>query len=188
MISTVVWGTGNVGRAAVRAVAAHPAPDLTAVPAADPAKVGRDAGELAGLDERLGVAATDDVGAVPAARPRAVVSAASGEIRPDAAPEDIARAVRSGAVVVTMDHHPPMLLESVPTAVWGGQVRMMARALGAELDEVTETVERRPLPATVVTAAMGEFRAGTQGAVREGARGARRSGSAGALGEGGAAV
>lgn len=273
MISTVVWGTGNVGRAAVRAVAAHPAPDLTAVPAADPAKVGRDAGELAGLDERLGVAATDDVGTVPAARPRAVVSAASGEVRPDAAPEDIARAVRSGAVVVTpsvyglydqrnappgiraplldavaagggplfvsgvdpgwaddvlpllisgiasridpircqeifdystydredsvrhlvgmgqpMDHHPPMLLESVPTAVWGGQVRMMARALGAELDEVTETGERRPLPATVVTAAMGESRAGTQGAVREGARGARRSGSAGALGEGGAAV
>src|SRR5690606_2892250 len=101
MISTVVWGTGNVGRAAVRAVAAHPAPDLTAVPAAAPAKVGRDAGELAGLDERLGVAATDDVGAGPAARPRAVVSAASGEIRPDAPPEDIARAVRSGAVVVT---------------------------------------------------------------------------------------
>lgn len=251
MISTVVWGTGNVGRAAVRAVAAHPALDLTAVLVADPGKVGRDAGELAGLDERLGVAATDDVGAVLAARPRAVVYAASGEVRPDAALEDIARAVRSGAVVVTpsvyglhdqrnappeiraplldavaagggslfvsgvdpgwandvlpllisgvgsrvdaircqeifdystydqedsvrhlvgmgqpMDHQPPMLLESVPTAVWGGQVRMMARALGAELDEVTETVERRPLRATVVTGAMGEFRAGTQGAVR----------------------
>ena len=31
MISTVVWGTGNVGRAAIRAVAAHPALALAAV-------------------------------------------------------------------------------------------------------------------------------------------------------------
>ena len=31
MISTVVWGTGNVGRAAIRAVHAHPALELAAV-------------------------------------------------------------------------------------------------------------------------------------------------------------
>ncbi|MGW7198261.1 hypothetical protein ACWGH9_19365, partial [Streptomyces chryseus] len=49
MISTVVWGTGNVGRAAVRAVDAHPALRLSAVVVHDPAKAGRDAGELCGL-------------------------------------------------------------------------------------------------------------------------------------------
>ena len=49
--------------------------------------------------------------------------------------------------------------------VWGGQVRLMARALGVELDEIRETLDRRPLEANV-TNAMGRFEAGTQGALR----------------------
>src|SRR5437763_12532057 len=99
MIATVVWGTGNVGRAAIRAVEAHPALKLTAVLVHDPAKVGRDAGELAGLDAELGVAATDDVEAVLAAGPRAVVYAASGDVRPGDAFTDIVKAIQLGAVV-----------------------------------------------------------------------------------------
>jgi hypothetical protein len=47
------------------------------------------------------VTATDDVDAVFAASPRAVVYAASGDIRPDDALADITRAIRAGAVVVT---------------------------------------------------------------------------------------
>ncbi|MEV3960204.1 dihydrodipicolinate reductase [Nocardia sp. NPDC050193] len=251
MISTVVWGTGNVGRAAVRAVDAHPELELTAVLVHDPAKAGRDAGDLAGLDRSLGVAATTDVDAVLAARPAAVVYAASGEIRPDDALADIVRAIGIGAVVVTpalyalydqrgappevrepvlaaiesgggslfvsgidpgwgndvlpllvsglgsvvevvrcqeifdystydqpdsvrylvgmgqpMDQVPPMVAPTVPTMVWGGQVRLMARALGVELDEVRESVQRLPLETTVETATMGKFEAGTQGAMR----------------------
>ncbi|MET8753557.1 dihydrodipicolinate reductase [Streptomyces sp. NPDC059104] len=251
MIPTVVWGTGNVGRAAIRAVEAHPALALTAVIVHNPGKVGRDAGELAGLDRRLGVAATDDAAAVLAARPAAVVYAASGDVRPDDALTDITRAIAAGAVVVSpalyplydhrgappefrdpvlaavaegggslfasgvdpgwgndvlplllsglgstvdaircqeifdystydqpdsvrdlvgmgrpMDHEPMMLMPSVPTMVWGGQIRMMARALGVELDEIRETSERRALDATVTTRTMGEFEAGTQGAIR----------------------
>lgn len=251
MIPTVVWGTGNVGRASIRAVDAHPALTLAAVIVHNPAKVGRDAGELAGLDRELGVAATDDVDAVLATRPGAVVYAASGDIRPDDALEDICRAIRVGAVVVSpalyplydhrnappefrdpvvaaieegggslfvsgvdpgwgndilpllisglgttvdgircqeifdyttydqedsvrqligmgmpMDYGPPMLWPDMPTMVWGGQIRLMARALGVELDEIRETVERRALDETVTTRTMGEFEAGTQGAVR----------------------
>ncbi len=101
MIPTVVWGTGNVGRAAVRAVEAPPALTLAAVLVHGPAKVGRDAGELGGLGHPLGVAATDGIGAVLASRPRAVVYTASGDIRPDDALADIGRAIRAGAVVVT---------------------------------------------------------------------------------------
>ncbi|MGW4508212.1 NAD(P)H-dependent amine dehydrogenase family protein [Streptomyces sp. NPDC004436] len=251
MISTVVWGTGNVGRLAIRAVEAHPALRLSAVIVHDPAKVGRDVGELGGLDHLSGVRATDDVEAVLAARPRAVVYAASGDVRPDDALADITRAIRCGAVVVSpalyplydhrsappefrdpvlaavqegggslfasgvdpgwgndvlplllsglgttidaircqeifdystydqpdsvrllvgmgqpMDFEPMMLMPSVPTMVWGGQIRMMARALGVELDEIRETSERRALDTTVTTRTMGEFRAGTQGAIR----------------------
>ena len=65
-----------------------------------------------------------------------------------------------------MDYEPPMIAPTVPTMVWGGQVRLMARALGVELDEIRETLDRRPLDATVSTKTMGEFEAGTQGAVR----------------------
>ncbi|WP_107657584.1 NAD(P)H-dependent amine dehydrogenase family protein [Nocardia suismassiliense] len=251
MISTAVWGTGNVGRAAIRAVEAHPALTLTNVLVHNPDKVGRDAGELSGLDYQLGVAATDDIDAVLATKPRAVVYAASGDIRPDDALADIVRAIRAGAIVVTpalyalydprnapaeirdpvlaaiaegggslfvsgvdpgwgndvlplllsglggtldvlrcqeifdystydqpdsvrylvgmgqpMDYQPPMLAPTVPTMVWGGQIRLMARALGVELDEIRETLDRRPLETTITTVSMGEFAAGTQGAVR----------------------
>ncbi|MGW0971183.1 NAD(P)H-dependent amine dehydrogenase family protein [Streptomyces sp. NPDC002516] len=251
MISTVVWGTGNVGRAAIRAVEAHPKLRLAAVLVHDPGKVGRDAGELAGLGHGLGVAASDDIEAVLASGPGAVVYAATGDIRPDEALDDIGRAIRAGAVVVTpalyplydqrnappefrdpvlaavaegggslfvsgvdpgwgndvlpllvsglgttvdvircqeifdystyeqeesvrylvgmgqpMDYEPLMLAPSIPTMVWGGQIRLMARALDVELDDIRETLERRPLTDTVSTRTMGEFAAGTQGAVR----------------------
>ncbi|NUR92610.1 MAG: dihydrodipicolinate reductase, partial [Nonomuraea sp.] len=184
-------------------------------------------------------------------RPRAVVYAASGDLRPDDALADVVRAIRAGAVVVTpslyalydhrgappelraqvlaavaegggalfasgvdpgwgndvlplllsglgstvdaircqeifdysgydrpeavrdmvgmghpMDYEPPMIAPTVPSMVWGGQVRLMARALGADLDDVREVVERRALDRTVTTASMGVFEAGTQGAVR----------------------
>lgn len=251
MISTVVWGTGNVGRAAIRAVDAHPALKLTAVLVHSRDKVGRDAADLAGIEGQLGVAATDDIDTVLAASPQAVVYAASGDIRPDEALDDVGRAIRAGAVVVTpalyalydqrnappelrdplaaavtdgggslfvsgvdpgwgndvlpllisglgstvdaircqeifdystydqedsvrhligmghpMDYQPLMLAETVPTMVWGGQIRLMARALGAELDDIRETLERRALDISVTTRTMGEFEAGTQGAVR----------------------
>lgn len=251
MITTVVWGTGNVGRAAIRAVDAHPALALAAVLVHNPDKVGRDAGELAGLGRDLGVAATSDIEAVLAAGPAAVVYAASGDVRPDDALADIVRAVAAGAAVVTpalyplydhrnappqmrekvlaaiaegggslfvsgvdpgwgndvlplllsglgttvdvircqeifdystydqpdsvrwlvgmgqpLDYPAPMIAPTVPTMVWGGQIRLMARALEVELDEIRETLDRRALDATVTTESMGDFEAGTQGAIR----------------------
>lgn len=251
-LPVAVWGTGNMGRAAIRAVDAHPGLTLAAVVVSSPAKVGRDAGELAGIDRHLGVPATTDVEealAVLGGR-GAVAYTASGDLRPDAALADVARCLRTGAVVVTpalyalydprnappavtgplmeaaragasalfasgvdpgwgndvlpalvsglagtvdevrcqeifdystydqpdavrmlvgmgqpMTYDPPMVAPGVPTTVWGGQVRMLARALGVELDEIRETLERRPLEAEV-TNAMGAFAAGTQGALR----------------------
>ena len=248
-LRTVVWGTGNLGRAAVRAVTAHPDLVLEAVLTSSPAKVGTDAGELADAGT-LGVALTDDVDAVLAARPDAVVYAASGDLRPDDAAEDVRRSLAAGAVVVTpslyamydpasapttlreplekacaeggsallvsgvdpgwandvlpvllsglsgtleqvrcqelfdystydqreavrgsvgmgtpMDAVPMMVLPGVPSMIWGGQVRLVARALGVELDEVVERVERRALERDVDNA-MGRFDAGTQGGLR----------------------
>jgi len=62
-----------------------------------------------------------------------------------------------------MDETPMMLLPSIPTMVWGGNIRLIARGLGLEIDEITEEVERLPLDETVDTV-MGRFDAGTQGA------------------------
>jgi hypothetical protein len=249
-IATVVWGTGNMGRAAIRAVAAHPNLELVDVIVNNPEKVGKDAGDLAGLGYQLGVAASNDVAAALDRSPAALVYTASGDIRPDDALDDIQRALAAGITVVTpsvyplydprnapaellepllqiaqsggasllvtgidpgwgndilpvimtglastidqircqeifdystydqpdavrylvgfgqpMDEVPPMVAPTVPTMVWGGQVRMIARALGVTLDEVRETVDRVPLQETV-TNAMGTFDAGTQGGLR----------------------
>lgn len=63
----------------------------------------------------------------------------------------------------SMDDTPMMLLPSVPTMVWGGNIRLVGRGLGIEIDEITEEVERRPLEESVDTV-MGRFEKGTQGA------------------------
>lgn len=96
----VVWGTGNVGRTALRTVMAHRDLELVDVVVGNPAKVGRDAGELADV-EPVGVIATDDAAAVLARRPDAVVYAASGDTRPDDALDDVLACLRAGASVVT---------------------------------------------------------------------------------------
>jgi hypothetical protein len=62
-----------------------------------------------------------------------------------------------------MDEVPMMLLPSIPTMVWGGNIRLIARGLGLEIDEITEEVERLPLEESVDTV-MGRFEKGTQGA------------------------
>ena len=91
MISTIVWGTGNVGRAAIRAVDCPPGARISpAVLVHNPDKVGRDAGDLAGPRPRTG-GRRHRRHRRGARRPvrGAVVYAASGDIRPDEALADI---------------------------------------------------------------------------------------------------
>ncbi|MDV3126103.1 dihydrodipicolinate reductase [Mycobacterium sp. 21AC1] len=63
----------------------------------------------------------------------------------------------------SMAETPMMLLPSIPTMVWGGNIRLVARGLGLEIDEITEDVQRRPLEKPVENV-MGRFEQGTQGA------------------------
>lgn len=245
----IVWGTGNVGRSALRTVLSNPELELAGVIVANPEKVGRDAGALCGLPA-TGVAASNDVDALLASGASAVAYCASGDFRPDGALDDIERCLRAGLNVVStsvyplydptsapaelharmmaackagrsscfvsgidpgfisdaipvalsglceeiheirafeyfnyafydapdavrnlvgfglpMDHEPPMVMPGVPTMVWGPPIRLVARALGTELAEIREVVERRPLEHTV-TNQLGVFEAGTQGALR----------------------
>ena len=51
----VQWSTGNVGRHALVGIDVHPELELVGVFVSNPDKVGRDAGDLAGLGRSLGV-------------------------------------------------------------------------------------------------------------------------------------
>ena len=59
-LRVVQWTTGNVGQRSVRAVVANPDLELVGCYAWSEDKVGRDVGELCGIDP-LGVQATNDV-------------------------------------------------------------------------------------------------------------------------------
>src|SRR3954451_22332936 len=96
----VVWGTGNAGRPAIRAVAAHADLELVGVVVSNPAKVGTDAGELAFI-EPIGVLATDDVTVALAGDVDAVVYTATADTRPDDAFVDLVACLESGANVVS---------------------------------------------------------------------------------------
>ena len=71
-LRVVQWTTGNVGRRSVRAMVGHPDLELVGCYAWSGDKVGRDVGELCGIDP-IGVAATDDVDALLALQPDCVV-------------------------------------------------------------------------------------------------------------------
>jgi hypothetical protein len=60
----IQWATGGVGRAAIQGIVSHPELELAGVWVHGEEKAGRDAGEIAGLGHRLGVAATRDEGAL----------------------------------------------------------------------------------------------------------------------------
>jgi hypothetical protein len=112
----VVWGTGNAGRPAIRAVAAHADLELVGVVVADPGKVGRDAGELAFI-EPLGVLATDDVQVALADGVDAVVYTATADTRPDDAFADLVACLEAGANVVSTSFYPLLHPASAPTPV-----------------------------------------------------------------------
>ncbi len=109
----VVWGTGNVGRPAIRAVAAHRDLELVGAVVSSPEKVGRDAGELAGIAP-LGVVATDDTQAALAADVDAVVYTATADTRPDAAYADLLQCLEAGVNVVSTSFYPLLHPASAP--------------------------------------------------------------------------
>ena len=98
--NVIVWGTGNVGRPAIRAVLNNAELELIAVIVSSPEKVGKDVGDLVGLAS-VGLAATDDWRAVLAQGADAVVYAATADIRPEEAQSDLLACLNAGINVVS---------------------------------------------------------------------------------------
>lgn len=117
-LRVVQWTTGNVGRRAVRAVVANPDFELVGCYAFSTDKVGRDAGELCGIDP-VGVTATDDVEALLALRPDCVLYM---PMWPNT--DEVVRLLEAGVNVVS-------------TAAF-----VNGRRLGAERDRIAAACER----------------------------------------------
>ncbi len=112
MLRVVVWGSGNVGRPAIRAVAAHGDLELAGVVVHAADKVGVDAGRLAGIGD-IGVTATADHAVAADADIDVVVYAVNADFRPDDSLREVEALLRAGVNVVTTAfyplYHPPSM-------------------------------------------------------------------------------
>jgi hypothetical protein len=128
----VVWSTGGVGKVAIDAVSRRRNMELVGVWVHSPEKVGKDAGELAGI-EPLGLAATNDADALIALAPDAVVYAASGPERDGAAVPDYLRLLRAGINVVSTSSTSLVFPPSYFAPDWRDQLDSAAKSGGASL-------------------------------------------------------
>ena len=97
----VQWSVGGVGQQALRALVRSSDFELVGVYTHGESRVGRDAGDLVGLEIETGVGATSDADALLELRPDCVVFTSIGETRPRQAVADLERILRSGANVVS---------------------------------------------------------------------------------------
>jgi hypothetical protein len=97
----VAWSTGTVGRHAIAGIDARPDLELVGVWVSSPDKVGKDAGELAGLGRQLGVTATNDKEELYALEPDCIVHTAMVDDRIFEAIADLTEMVERGINVVS---------------------------------------------------------------------------------------
>ncbi|WP_170287224.1 dihydrodipicolinate reductase [Halioglobus maricola] len=95
----LVWGTGNVGRPAIRAVLSHSDLELSAVIVSGAAKENLDAGSIAGV-EKCGVLATRDWETAIGGGADAVIYSATADTRPVEAIADVTACLEAGISVV----------------------------------------------------------------------------------------
>ncbi len=127
----VVWGTGFVGKMVIAEIVKHPLFELVGVGVNNPAKVGRDVGDICGLPEPVGIIATDDVDALIALKPDALVHYGPTAAHADANIALITRFLRAGIDVCstamtpwvwpTMHLNPPNWIEPITEACELGQ-------------------------------------------------------------------
>ncbi|HYO01794.1 MAG TPA: diacylglycerol kinase [Mycobacterium sp.] len=99
-IKVAAIGTGNVGKHALTQLITDPRFELTGVWVSSEAKAGKDAAELAGLDDSTGIKATTDLEVILAAEPECVVYTAMADNRLVEALEDYRRILAAGVNVV----------------------------------------------------------------------------------------
>ena len=115
-------GTGNVGRLALSELIANPAFELTGLVVSTDDKVGKDAGELAGLDVTTGITATKDLDAVLAAEPECAVYCAMGDNRMPQAMADVYKIAAAGITTSRVNPSTPR------SGIWSTARPLLTRA------------------------------------------------------------
>jgi 2,4-diaminopentanoate dehydrogenase len=125
----VVWGTGFVGRLVIPEIVRHPAFELVGVGVSNPAKVGRDAGDICGIGP-VGVTATDDLDALIALAPDGLVHYGPTAAHPDDNIRVIGAFLRAGIDVCStamtpwvwpaMAQNPPHWIDPIAQACEAG--------------------------------------------------------------------
>jgi hypothetical protein len=125
----VVWGTGVVGKMVIPEVVRHPAFELVGVGVSNPDKVGRDVGEICGT-EPIGITATDDLDALVALAPDALVHYGPTAAHPQDNIRDIGAFLRAGVDVCStamtpwvwpaMKQNPPSWIAPITEACEAG--------------------------------------------------------------------
>ncbi len=99
-IRVIQYGLGPIGAAILRAAIQRPGIKIVGALDIDPGKIGRDAGEVAGLDRPLGVAVSADAASLMrATRPRLVLHSTVSSLA-EAMPQ-LTQCVESGASVIS---------------------------------------------------------------------------------------
>jgi 4-hydroxy-tetrahydrodipicolinate reductase len=107
-LKVVVWSTGTIGRHAIAGIDAHPALELVGVWVSNPAKDGKDVGELAELGRELGILATTDRDALIALKPDCIVHTAMADDRVFECIQDLFGFIEAGINVTSSG---PVLLQ-----------------------------------------------------------------------------
>jgi 2,4-diaminopentanoate dehydrogenase len=92
--------TGNAGKLTLRQLIDDERFELVAVSVSNPEKVGKDAGDLAGLDVDTGIKAVGNLDDLIATKPECVVYCAMGDTRPVEATKDVRKILEAGIDVV----------------------------------------------------------------------------------------
>jgi hypothetical protein len=108
-------GTGNVGRHALTQLITDSRFELTGVWVSSDSKAGKDAAELAGLDNSTGIAATSDLDEVLATNPDCAVYTAMADNRLPDALEDYRRR-QGGQLEPVRQRHRPRLRQRPASA------------------------------------------------------------------------
>src|SRR5690348_11869738 len=125
----VIWGTGFVGKLVIEEIVKHPAYELVGVGVSNPDKVGKDVGEICGIAP-IGLLATDDVDALIALQPDALVHYGPTAAKADDNIALMAKFLRAGIDVCstamtpwvwpTMKQNPPSWIDPITDACKAG--------------------------------------------------------------------
>lgn len=125
----VVWGTGFVGRMVIPEIVKHPRFELVGVGVSNPDKVGKDVGVICGTDP-IGILATDDIDALIALAPDALVHYGPTAAKADVNIAQIGAFLRGGIDVSStamtpwvwphMTQNPPSWIDPITEACAAG--------------------------------------------------------------------